>query len=456
MRQYYKHIVYFMLLVITTLTSCQEDEKLNLPSYPEGDILLTIAETKGASEAVIMGTYEEDGSLQLDGLLSRTYNIRLNTPVQEDVTINFEPFTTNIPMNLVEISANQIIIPTGFNSASVTLTMKDETFDFASAEYDEKAYELGVRLTSIQGTKVNSELKSAKVVVKKEAYQSTSSLQIKDGKKPIFKRISMEGAVIVEPEPIEFKFVLNKPALNDVTYKLSFQGLSSDLAAALTPIADVTIPKGQKESENVVLNINEENFWKLTNGKLIEGQLIASIVSGKENVVAEELENSFSFTCQETDNILEIVPYFYGKLPIHDRVDWTGSVTNFVSLVIDKIIDCSNQSWGIYPEIMTGNKASESPCSVTMDMIEKREVAGFSLRFNSGQDNATKIAVVISDDGTNWKRVGTLDAATDKIYLTWQINVSFLVPQKARYIKLDVEYDGGFGINDFTIYRTAG
>lgn len=453
MKRYYTYITCFLLMGTLALTGCQEDENLNLPSYPQGDVLLTIDQTKGASEVAIAGAYQADGSLTLDGFLSRTYQIKLSTPVQEEVTIDFEPFTTNIPADLVEISARKVVIPVGFNSASVTLTMKDEALAFAKTDYAEKEYELGVHLTAIQGTKVNPELKSAKVVVKKEGYASVSSLLIQAGKKPIFKRLTMDGTVLAEPEPLEFKFILNKPALKDVTYKLSFQGLSADLLAALTPLADVTIPQGEKESGNVSLDISNENFWKLTNGQQIEGRLIATVASGGEYVVAEEEGNSFSFTCHEMENNLEIVSYLRGLSPIYDRATWTGSVTNFAKPVIDKIIDCTAYDWGIIAEAMTGNLASQSPCSVMMDMKEQREVGGFSLRFSSDQDNATKMMVSISDDGTNWKKAGTLDASTDKIYSIWNLKVSFIVPQKTRYIKLDVEYDGRFGLNDFTIYE---
>lgn len=455
MKHYYTRFACCLLMGALAIASCQEDENLNLPSYPQGDVLLTIAETKGASEAVVMGTYTEDGSLQLDGLLSRTYNIKLSTPVQEDVTIELEAFTTNIPEDLVALDVNKVVIPIGFNSASVTLTMKDETLSFANTQYDEKAYELGVRLTSIQGNDVNSELKSAKVVVNKEAYSSVSSLKIKGGQKPVFKRLQMDGSVIMEPKPLEFSLVLSKPALEDVTYKFSFHGLSSDLLEAVQPLADVTIPKGQRESEIVSLNFTDDNFWKLANGELVEGKLIASVASDNVYVDAEESQNSFSFTCHEMENNLELVQNQYGKRPIHDRSTWTGSVSNFISPVIDDIIDCSTYDWGSYPDAMTGNQAAESPCSVTMDMIDKREVAGFNLRLSSAQDNATKMYVFISDDGVDWKKMGTLDASTDKIYSTWNLYISFLVPQEARYIKLDVEYDGRFGLNDFTIYRVA-
>ena len=125
------------LATLFTLASCQDDEALDLETFPVNQPVITINGTEGASNAI----YKSDGTLELDGVVSRTYTFNfLASP--EDATVTFDVLSTNIPKENIEISSTKAIIPAGATTASVTVTLKDEDFSFAASNYDAVTYEL--------------------------------------------------------------------------------------------------------------------------------------------------------------------------------------------------------------------------------------------------------------------------------------------------------------------------
>ena len=126
-----------LVLGVGVLTSCREDEELNLPGYPENPVGITIADAENAAEVTVKGTYEAGtGALLLDGALTRTYVFSLATPSPEDVTFQIEPIIENIPEDRVSISETELFIPAGGISASVTVGLVDDDPSFMEGVYD--------------------------------------------------------------------------------------------------------------------------------------------------------------------------------------------------------------------------------------------------------------------------------------------------------------------------------
>ena len=216
------------LATLFTLASCQDDEALDLETFPVNQPVITINGTEGASKAELNAIYKSDGTLELDGVVSRTYTFNfLASP--EDATVTFDVLSTNIPKENIEISSTKAIIPAGATTASVTVTLKDEDFSFAASNYDAVTYELGVK-ANVEGYKIGTEAIESKVVIKKEAYIASCSIVGSNGNTTLFER-AYSNNQIMNPDPISytFKVELDKPARKDIRINLTTTGLELSL-----------------------------------------------------------------------------------------------------------------------------------------------------------------------------------------------------------------------------------
>ena len=154
MKAHYKLFLSLAIGSFVTFAGCQDDEVVDLVKYPVNQPAITIDDAEGASKATLTAVYKSDGTLELDGPVTRTYTFHFAAS-PEDATVTFDIINTNIPKENVEISATKVVLPAGSTDASVTVTLKDEDFSFAASNYDATTYELGVK-ASVEGYKTGT------------------------------------------------------------------------------------------------------------------------------------------------------------------------------------------------------------------------------------------------------------------------------------------------------------
>ena len=138
MKAHYKLFLSLAIGSFVTFAGCQDDEVVDLVNQPA----ITINDAEGASKATLTAVYKSDGTLELNGPVTRTYTFHFAAS-PEDATVTFDVINTNIPKENVEISDTKVVLPAGSTDASVTVTLKDEDFSFAASNYDAATYELG-------------------------------------------------------------------------------------------------------------------------------------------------------------------------------------------------------------------------------------------------------------------------------------------------------------------------
>ena len=258
MKAHYKLFLSLAIGSFVTFAGCQDDEVVDLVKYPVNQPAITIDDAEGASKATLTAVYKSDGTLELDGPVTRTYTFHFAAS-PEDATVTFDIINTNIPKENVEISATKVVLPAGSTDASVTVTLKDEDFSFAASNYDATTYELGVK-ASVEGYKIGTEPIESKVVIEKEAYTASCSVVGESGNNVAFERAFSQGA-IVNPDPISytFKMKLDKPARKDVKVKLATTGLDEQFMKNITVTpAEITIAAGELESAEVTWTITDD------------------------------------------------------------------------------------------------------------------------------------------------------------------------------------------------------
>ena len=56
------------------------------------------------------------------------------------MTVNFEPICSNIPAEKVILSTSEVLLAAGETDAVVTVSLKDDDFNFAAATLEEETY----------------------------------------------------------------------------------------------------------------------------------------------------------------------------------------------------------------------------------------------------------------------------------------------------------------------------
>lgn len=137
-----KKLFYIPVICIGILSSCLDDENLDLKNFPinQPEILV-----QGSNDDKnVVATYLSDGTLKLDAPLTRTYVFRFKAS-PEDMTVNFEPICSNIPAEKVVLSTSEVLLTAGETDAVVTVSLKDDDFNFAASTLEKKSIYLELR-----------------------------------------------------------------------------------------------------------------------------------------------------------------------------------------------------------------------------------------------------------------------------------------------------------------------
>lgn len=428
MKAHYKLFLSLAMGSFIAFTACQEDEELNLVTFPENQPSITIDDAEGASKAMLTAIYKADGTLELDGPVTRTYTFRFAAS-PKDATVTFDLLTTNIPMENVEISSTKVILPAGSTDASVTVTLKDEDFSFAESNYDAATYELGVK-ANVEGYNIGTEPIESKVVIEKEAYIAACSIVAQDGNTVTFERAYSNGA-IVNSEPISytFKAQLDKPARKDVKVKLATSGLKEQFISniTITP-AEIIIPAGELSSDDITWTITDDFLLTTTEPETHTLVVTASTESEDPVVLVNEKENFLTFNINK---VFRNFGYLSDKVSSWTELDKTGW-----SVQLDPTL---RGNGNILVDGRGGSGANDIYKSgnfwFIVDMQSEKTMTGLGLDYydNGSASSPQKVTISTSLDNETWVVQGTVDAPQE-----YSQYFGFYAPVSARYVKVEL------------------
>lgn len=444
MKAHYKLFLSLAIGSFVTFAGCQDDEVVDLVKYPVNQPAITIDGAEGASKAMLTAVYKSDGTLELDGLVTRTYTFHFAAS-PEDATVTFDIINTNIPKENVEISATKVVLPAGSTDASVTVALKDEDFNFAASNYDATTYELGVK-ASVEGYKIGTEPIESKVVIEKEAYSASCYVVGENGNSATFERAFSQGT-IVNPDPISytFKMKLDKPARKDVRVKLATTGLGEQFMNDITVTpAEIIIPAGERESADITWSITDD-FLLTTADPETYTLVVTASAESEDPVVGDNKEENFL-----TFNVSKVFRNF-------------GYVSDKVANWIE--LDKTGWSVELEPPLRNGNllidgKGGSTENSVyrsadwwfVVDMKSEKTMTGFGIDYyiNGTPSSPQKVTISTSMDNETWVTQGAVDTPQSANHY-----FQFFVPQNARYVKVELKglYNRYLDVTEVYVYN---
>lgn len=428
--KYYK--IYFALIVgcLLSLTSCEDDENLNLQTYPDNETSVIISDSEGESELTLNATYNEDGILVVDGQVTRTYTFTFK-PSPEDIIVSYDLLSKNIPAEIVSISKLVDTIPAGYSESSVEVILKDDDFSFAQTNYNEEIYELGVKATAT-GYKIPTDTTVAKLSIKKEAYSTLYSLVGEKGSTTTFERAYNNGQILNEDSiSYSFKVVVDKPVLNELKLKLSMEGLNDKFLNTVTwSSTEVTIPAGEKSSEVITWSIKDDFLMETAEEETHSIKLAAT---SEDTSTPADPEKGFV-----TLNIIKSlrnIAYLSGissDWSLLNKTGWGIEANSSVTGNISRLIDGQGGVYGTYAY-------NSSYLFFTIDITSEQALKGLSIDYYGGTVYSAKsVKISTSTDKVNWTSQGELNTpASLNNYF------KFLSDVNARYVK--IEMTGSYG-----------
>ena len=388
----YKYALLFALAGGAALfTGCRADEEVDLAGYPETPVGATISGTTDRV-ATFAGTYDNEGVLNLAGSLSGEYTIALAQASPEETVVRVEPIITNVPAELVEISARELVIPAGSTTAAVSVRMIEENV------FGPVTYELGVRVVEARGSQVPVVDGEAKMVIEKAAYVAVASLVGVEGNAVTFKRNFIDGAIVNEdPITYDVKVVVDRPVLEDTKFVVKSAGIPEGFAddERFTPAAEVTIPAGAKESDATTWSVTDDFLEADEELGTFPVQLTAELVGDTAGAAVDPEDAGVAISIVKKSDLFD-----------------------------------GNSSTDIYTW-------SDPSLELTIDMKTSQWVAGFDIQAYGNISNIGEyFELSTSEDGVNWMPHGELRQAEapNRGYRATNY-VQLLKPCNARYVK---------------------
>ena len=434
--------------IFMALISCKNEEELGLVDYPVNQPAITIDNSEGASQATLIAVYKSDGTLELNGPVTRTYTFHFAAS-PKDATITFDVINTNIPKENVEISGDtKVVLLAGSTETSVTVTLKDEDFSFAAPNYDAVSYELGVK-ASVEGYKIGTGPIESKIVIKKEAYTASCSVIGESGNTVSFERAYFQDHILNPDPPISytFKMKLDKPARKDVKVKLATTGLDEQFMKNITVTpAEITIPAGELESAQITWSITDD-FLLTTSEPETHTLVVTALVESEDPVVVENKKENFL-----TFNVNKVFRKF-----------------GYVSDKFSNWVELSKTGWavelepGISPDssILIDGKGGSDASDIfsrgdlwfVVDMKSKKTITGLGVDYYKNYGSASspkKVTISTSMDDKTWVIQGTVD--TPQSYNHY---FQFFTPQNARYVKFELSgiYNSYIDLTEVYVYN---
>ena len=425
MKAHYKLFLSLALGLFVTFAGCQDDEVVDLVKYPVNQPAITINDAEGASKATLTAVYKSDGTLELNGPVTRTYTFHFAAS-PEDATVTFDVINTNIPKENVEISDTKVVLPAGSTDASVTVTLKDEDFSFAASNYDAATYELGVK-ASVEGYKIGTESIESKIVIEKEAYIASCSVVGENGNTVSFERAFSQGAIVnTDPISYAFKMKLDKPARKDVKVKLATTGLDEKFMNKITVTpAEITIPAGELESAEITWSITDDFLLTTTEAEFHTLVVAASVESEDPVVKVNSKENILTFNVDKVVRNFKYLSAIGSNWVELSKDGWGAEIPSGVSGSASYLIDGNGGSYG-------SDVYSSNPFWFVIDMKSPQTFLALGMDYYYTYA-AKKVRISTSLDNETWTSQGVLEAPRAGNHY-----FEFFSSITARYVKVEL------------------
>ena len=425
MKAHYKLFLSLAIGSFVTFAGCQDDEVVDLVKYPVNQPAITINDAEGASKATLTAVYKSDGTLELNGPVTRTYTFHFAAS-PEDATVTFDVINTNIPKENVEISDTKVVLPAGSTDASVTVTLKDEDFSFAASNYDAATYELGVK-ASVEGYKIGTESIESKIVIEKEAYIASCSVVGENGNTVSFERAFSQGAIVnTDPISYAFKMKLDKPARKDVKVKLATTGLDEKFMNKITVTpAEITIPAGELESAEITWSITDDFLLTTTEAEFHTLVVAASVESEDPVVKVNSKENIQTFNVDKVVRNFKNLSAIGSNWVELSKDGWGAEIPSGVSGSASYLIDGNGGSYG-------SDVYSSNPFWFVIDMKSPQTFLALGMDYYYTYA-AKKVRISTSLDNETWTSQGVLEAPRAGNHY-----FEFFSSITARYVKVEL------------------
>lgn len=425
MKAHYKLFLSLAIGSFVTFAGCQDDEVVDLVKYPVNQPAITINDAEGASKATLTAVYKSDGTLELNGPVTRTYIFHFAAS-PEDATVTFDVINTNIPKENVEISDTKVVLPAGSTDASVTVTLKDEDFSFAASNYDAATYELGVK-ASVEGYKIGTESIESKIVIEKEAYIASCSVVGENGNTVSFERAFSQGAIVnTDPISYAFKMKLDKPARKDVKVKLATTGLDEKFMNKITVTpAEITIPAGELESAEITWSITDDFLLTTTEAEFHTLVVAASVESEDPVVKVNSKENILTFNVDKVVRNFKYLSAIGSNWVELSKDGWGAEIPSGVSGSASYLIDGNGGSYG-------SDVYSSNPFWFVIDMKSPQTFLALGMDYYYTYA-AKKVRISTSLDNETWTSQGVLEAPRAGNHY-----FEFFSSITARYVKVEL------------------
>lgn len=425
MKAHYKLFLSLAIGSFVTFAGCQDDEVVDLVKYPVNQPAITINDAEGASKATLTAVYKSDGTLELNGPVTRTYTFHFAAS-PEDATVTFDVINTNIPKEYVEISDTKVVLPAGSTDASVTVTLKDEDFSFAASNYDAATYELGVK-ASVEGYKIGTESIESKIVIEKEAYIASCSVVGENGNTVSFERAFSQGAIVnTDPISYAFKMKLDKPARKDVKVKLATTGLDEKFMNKITVTpAEITIPAGELESAEITWSITDDFLLTTTEAEFHTLVVAASVESEDPVVKVNSKENILTFNVDKVVRNFKYLSAIGSNWVELSKDGWGAEIPSGVSGSASYLIDGNGGSYG-------SDVYSSNPFWFVIDMKSPQTFLALGMDYYYTYA-AKKVRISTSLDNETWTSQGVLEAPRAGNHY-----FEFFSSITARYVKVEL------------------
>ena len=425
MKAHYKLFLSLAIGSFVTFAGCQDDEVVDLVKYPVNQPAITINDAEGASKATLTAVYKSDGTLELNGPVTRTYTFHFAAS-PEDATVTFDVINTNIPKENVEISDTKVVLPAGSTDASVTVTLKDEDFSFAASNYDAATYELGVK-ASVEGYKIGTESIESKIVIEKEAYIASCSVVGENGNTVSFERAFSQGAIVnTDPISYAFKMKLDKPARKDVKVKLATTGLDEKFMNKITVTpAEITIPAGELESAEITWSITDDFLLTTTEAEFHTLVVAASVESEDPVVKVNSKENILTFNVDKVVRNFKYLSAIGSNWVELSKDGWGAEIPSGVSGSASYLIDGNGGSYG-------SDVYSSNPFWFVIDMKSPQTFLALGMDYYYTYA-AKKVRISTSLDNETWTSQGVREAPRAGNHY-----FEFFSSITARYVKVEL------------------
>lgn len=244
---------------------------------------------------------------------------------------------------------------------------------------------------------------------------------------------------------ITFKLKIQKPAAEDITGILQLSGTGDIPVSSFNLSTDSPVVKaGETESEDIVLSLSDKEALAQ----------IHDLVSGEFKIQLVNLQTANSNTMISTNSALSAIAFSVTKQEYSINNLEIGEPEN--SHLMDRTswyIQVEPGSQGNASNLIDGNAYSDVAQDnagfwVTIDFQTPKTVTGIVTNHWGGAYCPTQIELFTSDNGLEWKTMGTIDVpgATQKIKL--------IAPVTTRHLKYQMlKFPARVDITEFNVYE---